>query len=87
MVLVEHFPEVVLSTLQKNPATREWFYNEWIHLVAVHPESKELYRYQQDAWMLYRPLTEQLGTVSDIAELIESHQENFPVYLITPVQS
>ncbi|MBK6523956.1 MAG: DUF2309 family protein [Sphingobacteriaceae bacterium] len=33
LILVEHFPEVILNTIQSTPDMYEWFINEWVHLV------------------------------------------------------
>jgi uncharacterized protein len=83
MIIVEHFPSVVLETIQKSPETYEWFINEWVHLVAVNPETKELFLFKNGQFSTYQPLREKLDTVSDIATLIESTQENFPVYILS----
>jgi uncharacterized protein YbcC (UPF0753/DUF2309 family) len=42
LLIVEHFPEVVLKTIQKAEETYEWFINDWVKLVSIHPETKEL---------------------------------------------
>ena len=82
LMIVEHFPNVVLSTIQKNPATYEWFINEWIVLIAVDPDTKALYRFEKGAFVPYQPMPMQLDKVNNIEHLVESHQENFPVFLI-----
>jgi uncharacterized protein len=79
---VEHFPEVVLESIKKSAATYEWFMNEWIHLVVVHPKNHDFYLFQQGEFVGYEPLQKQIEVVSDIATLLESHQDNFPVYFI-----
>lgn len=33
MMVIEHFPEVVLKTIQQNHATYEWFINDWVFLL------------------------------------------------------
>ena len=35
LILVEHFPEVVLRTIQSSESLYEWFLNEWVHLMAI----------------------------------------------------
>lgn len=82
LIIVEHFPEVVLTSIQRNPATYEWFINEWVNLVVVHPEINELYRFKDGAFTVYHPLTKSLEVVDDLTPIIESHIENLPVYLI-----
>lgn len=83
MMIVEHFPEVVLETIQKNPATYEWFNNEWVKLVVFHPETKALFIFRDGAFKPYEVVHKQLETLSDITPVIESTHDNLPVYLIS----
>lgn len=46
MLVVEQFPEVVLSTIKRNTSTFAWFDKNWVHLTAVHPETKKVYRFE-----------------------------------------
>ena len=82
LVVVEHFPEIVLAAISKSKQTYEWFANEWIHLVAVHPETKQLYYFKKGVFEKYEPMQKTVNSIQDIESLVESHQENFPVYLI-----
>lgn len=43
-IIVEHYPDVVLSCLQKDASVMEWYKNEWMHLLVIHPESKRVFR-------------------------------------------
>lgn len=85
LLVVEHFPEVVLEVIQRNPTTYEWFINEWVILVAVHPESKESYLFKDGKFEQYIPIASQLEVIEDLNTLLESNQENFPVYLFNQV--
>ncbi len=82
MVIVEHFNEVVLQAIQQSAQTYEWFVNEWVHLVAVNPETRALSYFKNGAFVSYVPIQSNLPMVHDIEVLLESHQENFPVYLL-----
>lgn len=82
LMIVEHFPEVVLRTIQKNPATYEWFINEWVNLVCVQPESRALFVFRKGEFVPYKPLTHQLEVIPELDQLLASSQENFPVYLL-----
>ncbi len=82
MIIVEHFPDVVLETIQIIPATYEWFINEWVHLVVVHPETKEFSYFKNGKFITYQPLTKHIDTVPDLTPIIESHEENISVYLL-----
>ncbi len=79
LVIVEHFPEVVLATLTQSPATYEWFQNSWIHLVVIHPDSRLLFRFASDGFHRYSPFTKNLPHAEKVEELVESMIENIPV--------
>lgn len=93
LIVVEHFPEVVLQAVQTTPEMYEWFINEWVHLSVIHPESHEIFYFKQGDFIRYQPLTTTLPSFSDINQLLEeakpmrtnhlpdATQENLPVYL------
>jgi uncharacterized protein len=82
MMIVEHYPQVVLKVIKKNPATYEWYENEWVHLAVIHPDTSEILIFKDGAFTPYHTLKHLLDTVTDVNSLIESGDENFPVYLI-----
>lgn len=83
LMIVEHFPWVVLRVIRQTHELHQWFANEWIHLVAFNPHSKQLSRYVDGQFVDYHPCDQSLETISDINPLLESGQDNFPVYLIS----
>lgn len=83
LMIVEHNPEVVAKSIQRSAATHEWFSNNWINLVAVHPETQELYRFKSGYFEPYYTLQKDLPLLHDLKSLIETNMENLPVYLIT----
>ena len=96
LMVVEHYPEVVKKVVQSNPALYEWFDNEWIHLVVLHPKEKALYVFKKGEFVPWAPLTKELPTVaanklSRIFEtslkmktnhILDATQENLPVHII-----
>ncbi len=82
LVIVEHFPEVVLQTIQKLPEMYEWFVNDWVHLVAMNPKTKVFYLIKDGAFSVYEPLTEHINKLNNTMQLVETSQENLPVYEI-----
>ena len=92
LIIVEHFPEVVLKTIQNTPEMYEWFINEWVHVAAIHPETNDIYYFKDGNFNLYQPFENNIST-TDIHALIENAkemetnnivhatQENLPVYL------
>ncbi|MFN8345015.1 MAG: DUF2309 domain-containing protein [Spirosomataceae bacterium] len=82
LIIVEHFPEVVLDTIQRASETYEWFINEWVNLVVVHPQTKTFYSFKEGEFSEYKPIKQQVEKVVDIIPVLEENQENLPVYLI-----
>lgn len=82
LVIVENYPEVVLETIKKDSATYEWFINEWIHLVVVHPETHLFFLLKNGKFTEYKPLKQDSESVSDYLSLLSSDMENLPVTLI-----
>jgi uncharacterized protein YbcC (UPF0753/DUF2309 family) len=94
LIIVEHLPEVVLKTVQSVPEMYEWFINDWVHLVAIHPETNRFHYFKDGSFTEYVPLKNKIGSVHNILNLIEeapemetnvimhATKENLPVYLI-----
>jgi uncharacterized protein YbcC (UPF0753/DUF2309 family) len=82
LIIVEHFPEVVLNTIQTNAETYEWFKNEWVHLIVYNPETGTTHRFQQGKFIDYSPIEMRTSVATDIEKVIESSMENLPVYLV-----
>ncbi len=84
LVIAEHFPEKVMYAITKNPATYEWFQNDWVKLVAVHPETKKSFVFTDEKFELYEPI-QQPNFISDELKLAESTKENLPVSILSNV--
>jgi uncharacterized protein YbcC (UPF0753/DUF2309 family) len=82
LMIVEHYPEVVLATIKKSPETYEWFDNYWVHLIAIHPETRELSRFENGIFSPYVPGDYRIETIEDLNPLIESREDNLPVYIL-----
>ncbi|HKR81700.1 MAG TPA: DUF2309 domain-containing protein [Candidatus Saccharimonadales bacterium] len=94
LMVVEHYPAVIKKVIQSDPALYEWFSNEWIHLVALHPKKKTLYVFKDGEFVPYAPLTKELPTVHDLSRMFETTikmktnhildatRENLPVHII-----
>ena len=94
LVIVEHRPEIVLKSIQSSPEVFEWYNNEWVHIVALHPEEKTFYYFHNGSFRKYLPITNKLESIDDMLAFIESAKEmetnhitdatkeNLPVYLL-----
>lgn len=94
LMVVEHYPEVIKKVIESKPDLYEWFSNEWIHLVALHPDKKTLHVFEEDEFVPYTPLTKKLPIIHDLPRtfettvkmktnhILDATQENLPVHII-----
>lgn len=82
VTIVEHYPDVVLKAIQHQAETHEWFINEWIHLVVIHPETKAFFVFRSGKFYLYTPLAG-VKVAHDVEALIEESVDNIPVHLMS----
>lgn len=96
LVIVEHRPEIVLKAIQSSEEVFEWYKNEWVHIVALHPDEKQFYYFRNGVFEKYEPITDakEIGTIHNMEEFIEgalemetnhivhATEENLPVYLL-----
>lgn len=82
LMIVEHKPEVVLNTIQKVPATYEWFKHEWVHLIVIDPETELMYQFVDEKFVRYEINLAALTSVDNYGQLIESTPENLPVFTL-----
>lgn len=83
LIVVEHFPEVVLQTIKKQADVYEWYINEWVHLVAINPVNQELSVFKEGEFFHYHPLKQGVAAISDLTKVLEDHVDNLPVYAIS----
>ena len=93
LIIVEHFPEIVLKTIQSSLSMYEWFINEWVHLIAVNPETNDLSYFKDGVFKPYLTCSQEIHFYKDVYTLLEeakemetnhivhATQENMPVYL------
>lgn len=96
LVIVEQSPEIVLKAIQSAPAVFEWYQNEWVHIVALHPATQQFYYFRNGVFEPYQLLTaaDEIRTIHNMEEFIEgaremetnhivhATEENLPVYLL-----
>ncbi|MDX1903225.1 MAG: DUF2309 domain-containing protein [Thermonemataceae bacterium] len=83
LVVVEHYPEVVQAILQKNPKTYEWFANNWVNLVVIHPETKELFRFEGAKWLNYKPITQEIPVFENLEDVLACSCDNMPISIFS----
>ena len=81
LIIVEHFPDVVLNTVRASEATWEWFKNEWVNLVVIQPETHELFVLRKETFEPYLPVSK-VHYTEKLDRIIETRMDNLPVYSI-----
>ncbi len=81
LTIIEHYPDIVLKAIRCDEQTYEWFDNEWIHLVAIHPETRQYCVFRSGAFYPC-PVFSKVRTTSDVDALVETHEGNIPIHLI-----
>lgn len=79
LMVIEHFPDVVLQTIERSKETYEWFVNEWVHLVVIHPETRMLHRFSEGTFVSHVPYVENIPVVKSIDSFVEATADNIPV--------
>jgi len=96
LVIVEHQPDIVLKAIQSSPEVFEWYKNEWVHIVALHPQEKQFYYFKNGAFVKYDPITRagEIKVIHNMEQFFEgaremetnhivhATEENLPVYLL-----
>jgi uncharacterized protein YbcC (UPF0753/DUF2309 family) len=82
MCIVEHYPDVVERVLFSYEATYEWYKNDWIKLVVLHPETRELFVLDGNTFKNYTPIKNHLKSTHNLQDLVETSHENIPIHTI-----
>ncbi len=86
VILVEHYPEVVLKAIQAQPEVYEWFINEWVHLVAIQPDTDQFFYFKNGAFVGYEPLTKTVKSAEDMQHLIRNAKEMETNFIVDATQ-
>jgi hypothetical protein len=79
LMIVEHYPEIVLDVIQREAATFEWFKNNWINLIAVHPETKQLFYFDNGIFELYQTIGEPLKKIKNLEDFYPTTDDNLEI--------
>ena len=92
LVVVEHYPEAVMKAITITPEIYEWYNNDWVHIIALHPETNKFHYFKNGEFTEYTPLTKEIATIKDMKCFVETAKEmetnlivdatkeNLPVY-------
>ena len=80
LIIVEHFPDVVLQVIQKQAEVYEWFNNDWVNLASINPETRELFYFKRGEFLKYNSIKDRVEVLQDLGPVLETSSENLPVY-------
>ncbi len=82
MLVVEHYPSVILSMLKNNPGIFNWYKNGWIQMVAMDPESTCFYALKGERFEMLELAPVPIAQIDDFESFICSSLHNLPVSII-----
>ena len=83
LMVVEHEPSVVNHVILSNPATYQWYLNNWINLIVIHPVTKIVYRFVNEQFEVYEHfLNRSIEKLQDYESLIDNSGQNLPVLIL-----
>lgn len=82
LMVVEHFPQIVLNVIKNSPDVWEWYAKEWMKLAVLHPETNEIWVFNGEAFEAYTPVHQQIPVQKELETVFETESENLPVYSI-----
>jgi uncharacterized protein YbcC (UPF0753/DUF2309 family) len=80
MMLVEQTPTVVASILDTKPDLKQWYNNEWMHLVVLNPLDKKFYRYTNGQFNLYELVDLNIPQVDSMDHLLINSDDNISIH-------
>lgn len=86
LIIVEHYPEVVLKTIQSQPDLYQWFADGWVQLAAIHPDNNLCYYFSKGTFEVYHPLAKDIKKFSNIHQLIENASEMTTNHIVDATQ-
>ncbi|MBI2260027.1 MAG: DUF2309 domain-containing protein [Flavobacteriia bacterium] len=82
LISIEQTPELTLNVLQRNEKTYQWFKNEWINLIVIHPITNKFYRFCDEKFIEYRPIDTEIKSDSMDSIYKNYSSEDIPVFNI-----
>lgn len=81
LIVIEQTTEIVDKTISKLGALKEWLDNEWVRVVACHPETHDLFLYSLKGWETVT-LSEALKTptTDNSANILTGQTNTIPVH-------
>lgn len=83
LFVIEHYPEIIDKVIANDKSLKEWVYNEWVLLTAIHPETKKTYRFTEGSFTAYSPLNTTLKEMTDQQSQLDVINKKEPLLLVS----
>ncbi len=81
LIVVEQSCDIMNKTINKLGALKEWLDNEWVRVVACHPESHDLFLYSAKGWEAVKlPENRAVPTSDNSVDIITGQTQTIPVH-------
>jgi uncharacterized protein YbcC (UPF0753/DUF2309 family) len=81
LIVVEQSCDITNKTINKLGALKEWLDNEWVRVVACHPESHDLFLYSAKGWEAIKlPENRAVPTSDNSTDIIVGQTQTIPVH-------
>jgi hypothetical protein len=86
LIVIEQTTAILDKAFAKlAPALLEWLDNDWVRLVACHPDTRDLYFYHQTGWEKVELPETSTTPVADSSEaIIRGQRHTVPVHILKP---
>ncbi|MBL7787331.1 MAG: DUF2309 domain-containing protein [Chitinophagales bacterium] len=82
LIIVEHYPEIVLKAVQTLPDLYQWFTHGWVHLAAINPDTNQCYYFEDGQFREYVPLKGDIETAKNVHQIIDKSKEMPTNYIV-----
>jgi uncharacterized protein YbcC (UPF0753/DUF2309 family) len=82
LVIVEHFPDIILKKIKENLKTYEWFSKNWINLVSINPSNNDIKIYRNGQFEDFEFVKNEIEIVNNLSEIIENSSDNIEVKIL-----
>jgi uncharacterized protein len=82
LVIVEHYPDIILNKLKENPKTFEWFNKNWINLISINPEINEILIFKNSQFEPFDFVFSELEKIESLTNVIETSAGNIDVKIL-----
>jgi uncharacterized protein len=83
LVVVEQTPEITLSAISRDANTFNWFENDWVRLIAIHPNDRSLWLFRENHFESYSLPESGEPPIHDASKRDWLERENLPIQILS----